>query len=106
MASDVNTETKKMDSFETGDMVELVMKLDDGRTQAFRGLVMYIKGTGDSRNFCLRKIAADGIGVEKIIPVNSPLIQSITLIKSGSSEVRKSKLFYMRKRKGKSALRV
>ena len=70
------------------------------RIQNFEGVVVARKGTGVSETFTVRK-EVSGIGVERIFPVNSPNIASITVTKKG--KVRRAKLYYLRSRSGKSA---
>ena len=104
-----NIETKnlsKISKFEAGDTISvnlIVREADKKRNQLFTGIVIAIKNSGVRKTFTIRKISA-GIGVEKILPLNSPNIESIKVLKKGA--VRKSKLYYMRKRIGKKALKV
>ena len=63
------------------------------RIQAFEGLVMAIQGSGIGRNFIVRKVSG-GVGVERTFPVNSPIIDSIEVIRKG--RVREAKLGYIR----------
>lgn len=98
--------TKALPKFAVGDTVAvstIVREGDKKRTQIFRGIVLAIKGAGLSKTFTVRKISA-GVGVEKIFPVNSPNISDLKIIKTGS--VRRAKIFYMRKRIGKKALKI
>lgn len=91
----------------TGDMLNVSLKVREGektRTQIFTGLLIAIKGREDNKSFTIRKIGAHGIGVERIFPVKSPDIESITIKSKG--EARRSKLFYLRERTGRLALRV
>lgn len=74
------------------------------RIQYFEGIIIRKAGSGLSRNITVRKIASNSIGVEKILPVYSPTIASIEVIKE--SKVRRAKLLYMRGRKGKAATTV
>ena len=88
--------------FRVGDTVRVDLKIEeeDGqgnkktRIQAFEGLVMAIQGSGISKTFIVRKVSGN-VGVEKTLPVNSPKIDSITVIKKG--KVRRAKLNYIRK---------
>jgi large subunit ribosomal protein L19 len=97
---------KKRPDVKVGDSVKLHLKIKEGnkeRIQVFQGVVISIKGTGLSRNLIVRKIS-HGVGVEKIVPLHSPVLSKIEIIKRGS--VKKAKLFYLRKRVGRKALKV
>jgi large subunit ribosomal protein L19 len=89
--------------FGTGDNVDVHVKVIEGdkqRIQIFTGDVIQRRGSGLSETFTVRKISA-GVGVERIFPVNSPMIA--TNKKNHSNKVRRSKLFYLRKLRGKAA---
>ncbi|MBM3422468.1 MAG: 50S ribosomal protein L19 [Chlorobi bacterium] len=89
-----------------GDTVRIQLKVIEGekeRLQAFEGVVISDRGAGGSKTITVRKIS-HGVGVERIIPVNSPNIESVTVLKHGKA--RRAKLFYLRKRTGKAALKV
>jgi large subunit ribosomal protein L19 len=89
-----------------GDTISVHVKVIEGdkeRIQQFQGIVIGIRGSGISRTFRVRKIS-NGIGVERIFPINSPSIAKIEKIKEG--KVRRAKLYYMRKLSGKSATKV
>lgn len=94
--------------FTVGDTINVSLRVkedeDKVRLQNFTGLLIAIKGREANKSFTIRKIGANGIGVEKIIPVLSPEIEEITLKSRGN--VRRSKLYYLRDRIGRSALRV
>ncbi|KXK09322.1 MAG: 50S ribosomal protein L19 [Candidatus Dojkabacteria bacterium] len=97
---------KQTPHFEVGDTIavhNIVREGDKKRIQIFKGIVLAIKGDGLGRTFTVRKIS-NGIGVEKIFPLHSPNISKIEVLKSG--KVRSSKIYYMRKRVGKKALKV
>jgi large subunit ribosomal protein L19 len=66
----------------------------------FNGLVIAMKGGGTGSTFTVRKVS-DGIGVERIFPLYSPVIGKIEVLKKG--RVRRAKLYYLRSRKGKAA---
>lgn len=74
------------------------------KSQPFKGVVVAISGTGNNKKIAVRKIASDNIGVEKIIPLFSPVLESIEIVAKGKP--RRSKLYYLRDRMGKLALRV
>lgn len=94
---------KEFPKFKAGDNITVNYKIIEGnkeRIQSFKGDVIKRQGTGHTASFTVRKIS-DGIGVERLFPYYSPNIESIALNKTGN--VRKAKLFYQRKRSGKSA---
>ena len=61
-----------------------------------------VRGAGMRKTFTVRKIS-EGVGVERTFPLNSPTLASITVIPAEEKKVRRAKLFYLRKKKGKSA---
>jgi len=77
---------------------------DKNQTQTFQGVIIGIQGREVGKTFTVRKIAADAIGVEKIWPVHSPNILKVTVVKAGNT--RRAKLYYLRNRIGKTALKV
>ena len=82
--------------FRVGDTVKVDVRIVEGkreRIQAFEGIVTSIQGSGISKNFIVRKISG-GVGVEKTFPVNSPVIENITVLRKG--KVRRAKLRYLR----------
>ena len=86
-----------------GDTVKVHCRIKDGnneRIQVFEGTVIAKKGGGISETFTVRKVAY-GVGVEKIFPVHSPNVAKIDVVRHG--KVRRSKLYYVRGRVGKSA---
>jgi large subunit ribosomal protein L19 len=97
------TAKKHHPKFKAGDNVTVNYKIIEGgkeRIQGFRGDVLKIQGAGATATFTVRKIS-DGIGVERAFPFYSPNVESIVLNKVG--KVRRSKLYYLRNRSGKSA---
>ena len=87
--------------FRVGDTVRVGVKISEKdskgnekvRIQAFEGLVMAIQGSGVSKNFIVRKVSS-GVGVERTFPVNSPIIDTIEVVRKG--RVRRAKLNYIR----------
>ena len=95
-----------MPVFHPGDTVSVFVKVVEGnkeRTQEFKGIVMGIKGGGINKTFRVRKIS-NGVGVERIFPINSPKIDRVEVVKEGS--VRRAKLYYLRKLTGKAATKI
>lgn len=94
---------KEFPAFKPGDNITVNYKIIEGnkeRIQSFKGDVIKTQGTGFTASFTVRKIS-DGVGVERVFPYASPNIDSVVLNKTG--HVRRAKLFYQRKRSGKSA---
>ena len=82
--------------FRVGDTVSVGYKIKEGkreRVQAFEGIVIAIKGSGVGKNFIVRH-QSSGVGVERTFPINSPLIDTIKVIRKG--RVRRAKLNYLR----------
>ena len=97
------TTKTEMPKFKAGDTITVNYKIQEGnkeRIQSFKGDVIKRQGEGGTATFTVRKIS-DGIGVERLFPVYSPNIDSIQLHKVG--KVRRSKLYFLRERSGKSA---
>lgn len=93
---------KDIPEFRPGDTVKVHLKVIEGdkeRTQIFQGIVISVRGSGLSRTFIVRKIASGGIGVERIFPVHSPVVEKIEVVRKG--KVRRAKLYYLRNIKGK-----
>ena len=99
-----NKKVAKIPSFKTGDTVSVHARIKEGeksRIQIFRGLVISIKRRGDLEgHFCVRKISS-GMGVERTFPFHVPSVEKVTVDQRGKS--RRSKLYYLRQRSGKSA---
>jgi large subunit ribosomal protein L19 len=94
---------KEIPHFNVGDTVSVSMKIKEGekeRIQTFTGVVIGRRGSGTRETFMVRKISY-GIGVEKVFPIHSPLIEKIKVVKQGV--VRRAKLYYLREKKGKAA---
>lgn len=97
-------EQKKQMEFSPGDTVKVYVKIpeEEGkmRVQVFEGVVIRKRGSGVSATFTVRRISY-GEGVERIFPVNSPMIDHIEVAKKG--RVRRAKLYYLRGKKGKKS---
>ncbi len=89
--------------FKPGDTVNVHVRVVEGdkeRIQQYRGVVIAEQGAGPGRTFTVRKIS-NGIGVERIFPINSPKIAKIERVRQG--RVRRAKLYFLRSRRGKAA---
>ena len=93
----------KIPEFQPGDTVVVNVKVTEGdrsRVQAYEGVCIARNGGGLNESFTVRKISY-GEGVERVVPLYSPMIDSIKLVRRG--KVRRAKLYYLRDRRGKSA---
>jgi len=89
--------------FRAGDNVKVHVRVVEGgreRIQVFEGVVIARQGSGPRATFTVRKISF-GVGVERVFPLHSPIIDKIEVVRRG--DVRRSKLYYQRERTGKSA---
>ncbi|MFP5332200.1 MAG: 50S ribosomal protein L19 [Acidimicrobiia bacterium] len=89
--------------FRAGDTVKVHVRVVEGgreRVQVFEGVVIARNGTGLKASVTVRKISF-GVGVERVFPIHAPIIQKIEVVRKG--DVRRSKLYYLRDRAGKSA---
>ncbi len=94
---------KELPQLKSGDTITVNYKIKEGnkeRIQSFRGVIIQKRGFGAGASFTVRKIS-NGVGVERIFPINSPFIESIEVNKRG--KVRRARLFYLRGLTGKKA---
>lgn len=94
---------KERDNFSSGDLIRVTTESSVGdrkRLHRFEGRVIKKRGERTGKTFTVRKVS-QGIGIEKIFPLYSPVIKSIKVLKKG--KVRRSKLYYLRKKEGKAA---
>lgn len=97
-------EGKKFPKFSPGDTVKVHLKIIEGtkeRTQLFQGVVIAMSRGANRTTFTVRKISQGGFGVERILPLYSPAIAKIEVVRFG--RVRRAKLYYLRDRIGKAA---
>ncbi len=97
-------ESKNIPDFRAGDTLRVAVTIKEGdktRVQNFEGVCIARRGQGTGETFIVRKIGANGIGVERIFPIFSDSINEIKVLRRG--KVRRAKLFYLRGRKGKAA---
>ena len=103
VAEQAFTTNVELPVFGAGDTISVSYKIKEGtkeRIQIFRGVVIQIKGTGTTKTFTIRKISGN-VGVERIIPMFSPLIDKIEVNKRG--RVRRARIYYLRELTGKKA---
>ena len=96
-------DVKALPDFKAGDTVTVTYKIKEEnkeRLQKFRGIVIQKRGAGATKTFTVRKMS-NGIGVERIFPMNSPFIESVEVNKVG--KVRRARIFYLRDLTGKKA---
>jgi large subunit ribosomal protein L19 len=94
---------RNLPAFKSGDTITVAYRIIEGnkeRIQQYKGVVIKISGHGDKKRFTVRKMS-DNVGVERIFPMDSPFIDSITVNKVG--KVRRAKLYYLRALTGKKA---
>ena len=94
---------QNLPEFRAGDTVRVQVRIVEGtreRVQAFEGIVIAISGSGGRRTFTVRKVSY-GVGVERIFPLHSPKLDAIEVVRRG--QVRRAKLFYLRKLRGRAA---
>lgn len=101
----IEMENMRMDmpAFRSGDTVKVHLRIVEGekeRIQVFQGNVIRVKRGTTNASFTVRKVS-DGVGVERIFPLNSPFIDRVELVSQG--KVRRSRLYYLRALKGKAA---
>ena len=88
--------------FRAGDTLRVNVRVKEGekeRIQAFEGVCIARRGSGVSKTFTVRKIS-NGVGVERIFPVHSPMISDVAVLRRG--RVRRAKLYYLRQLTGKA----
>lgn len=98
------TAEKTLPEFRAGDTIRLAVAIKEGektRVQAYEGVCISKRGQGTAQTITVRKIGANGIGIERIFPIYSDSIEEIKVIRRG--RVRRAKLFYLRDLAGKKA---
>ncbi len=87
-----------------GDSVRVFLRIKEGaneRTQEFRGVVIRMRNSGNNANFTVRRIASNGIGVERTFLARSPRLEKVVVERH--ARVRRAQLYFLRERTGKSA---
>jgi large subunit ribosomal protein L19 len=101
---DLGKTDRNFPAFNVGDTIEVGQTIKEGdkeRVQLFEGDVIGKHNNGISSSFIVRRIGANGVGVEKIFPFYAPSVCSVRVVKTGRA--RQAKLYYVRERLGKSA---
>ena len=94
----------KTPELQSGDTVRVHTRIVEGdreRVQVFQGTVIRLRGGNVNANFTVRRIASDGIGVERTFPLHSPRVEKVEVVRH--SRVRRAQLYYLRGRTGKAA---
>jgi large subunit ribosomal protein L19 len=97
-------ENPNIPALHTGDSVSVHVKITEGnreRIQEFKGVILYMHNRGNDSTFTVRRVASNGVGVERTFLVRSPRIDKVVVERS--SRVRRSRLYFLRERSGKSA---
>jgi len=87
-----------------GDMVKVFVRIKEGnseRTQEFKGMVIRLRNSGNNANFTVRRIASNGVGVERTFLVRSPRLEKVVVERH--SQVRRAQLYFLRGKTGKSS---
>ncbi|WP_345992478.1 50S ribosomal protein L19 [Sulfurimonas sp. HSL-1716] len=95
---------KNIPDFRAGDTVRLAVTIKEGdktRVQNYEGVCIAIRGEGTGKTVTVRKIGANGVGIERVFPIYTDSINEITVVRRG--RVRRAKLFYLRDLAGKAA---
>lgn len=103
----INTDYKGV-NLHVGQMIRVRSNIVEGtksRIQAYEGMLIALHGRGVNRAMVVRRIGPQGIGVERIWPLNAPAIVDITIVREPKN-VRRSKLYYLREVKGRAASRI
>lgn len=90
-----------------GDTVRVHQEISEGdksRVQIFEGIIIAIKNSGAGKSFTVRRMGANGIGVERIYPLQMPGLKKVEIKTKG--HVKRAKLYYLRERVGKAATRI
>lgn len=94
---------KELPNFGVGDTVKVSVRIKEGereRVQVFEGTVIAKKHGGIAETFTVRRFSY-GVGVERVFPIHSPLVEKVEVVRKG--KVRRAKLYYLRDRTGKAA---
>ncbi len=97
-------QNENVPDLQPGDMVKVFVRIKEGtseRTQEFKGTVIRMRNTGNNANFTVRRVASNGVGVERTFLLRSPRLEKVLVERR--SHVRRAQLYYLRERSGKSS---
>ena len=95
--------------FGVGDRIKVHQKIKEGekeRTQIFEGMVIALKNRQEGKTVTLRRIGAGNIGIERIFPLTSPLLEKIEVVKRGTSGIRHAKLYFTREKSSREIAEI
>jgi large subunit ribosomal protein L19 len=98
------SENPNVPTLRSGDTISVFLRIKEGNTervQEFRGNVIRINNCGNDSNFTVRRVASNGVGVERTFLSRSPRIERVVVHRH--AQVRRAKLYFLRERTGKSA---
>ena len=98
------SENPNIPELRSGDLVSVHVKITEGtreRIQEFKGTILYVRNNGASSTFAVRRVASNGIGVERVFMTRSPRIDKVVVERH--SKVRRARLYYLRELRGKKA---
>jgi large subunit ribosomal protein L19 len=101
--------THKNTDFGVGDTIRVIQNIvEEGkkRKQTFEGIVIGIKGKGSGKTFTVRRMGTQQIGIERIYPLASPTLEKISVTKKGVRGIRRSKLYFIRKKSRKEIEKI
>jgi large subunit ribosomal protein L19 len=97
-------ENPNVPELRAGDLIKVFLRIKEGnneRVQEFRGTVIRLRGGGNNANFTVRRVASNGIGVERTFLTRSPRLEKIVIERRAA--IRRAQLYFLRDRTGKSA---
>jgi large subunit ribosomal protein L19 len=101
--------THKEVKFGVGDTIKVSQAVKEGdkqRSQTFEGMVIKIKGSGSGKSFTVRRLGSAQVGIERIFPLFSPVVESVVVVRPGTVGVKRSKLYYTRDKSKKEVDKI
>lgn len=99
----------KETTFGVGDEVKVHLNVKEGdksRKQVFEGMIIGIKGRDTGKSFTIRRIGAAKVGIEMIVPLNTPSLEKVEVVRSGTEGVQHAKLYYVRNKSKKEIEKI